>query len=644
MTFVALGLLVLAALIVPWWALATALGQRRRIRHLEERLARLEREAAGRGAALVAVPAPDAPAPAPPPQPIPFERPAAAAPAPATTPPGAPAPATRAATTATPAGRSIEQVIGGLWLQNVGAVLLLLGVFFLILWGYTSGRFGPGVLVVAGVALGLALGWRGDRLTKSVPAFGHALIGVGLGVVYLAFYLGHFTLHALDLRAAFALLALVSLGTVATGLFYRSQTVAALGVLGAFAPQLLATWLPMQGFSLAPLQMLAYLAAVNAAVFALAAREAWGTLDLATLLLTTSTWLLSYHDLRWGWGVQAGLCALYAGLGLAALPRLAAEPGRVRAVHVAVVTLAPLAFLAAAWPFIVYVTPAAGGALLAAMALAWLLAAVWVEPRRADEQLWRPLIGAAVVFLTAALQRAVGTESTPMVWCVEGFALVWIGLRWRGWLRACGYGVAFLGALRVFVMLATDTGWSNDLMPVLYPGGIRNLAALAALVATAVVIGRRRAALSVTERTVARLWTAGVNLLVLVWSAVEASHLAHALHGTGGRWARPPSITGLPAAQEMRMLAPVVTSAAWVAQAIVLLALGWRQDEAFLRWLGLGLFGFTVVKFVFFDLQNVDVFWRFLIAIVVGAALLAVSYLYQRRVRLGGGSTPRPDR
>ena len=60
---------------------------------------------------------------------------------------------------------------------------------------------------------------------------------------------------------------------------------------------------------------------------------------------------------------------------------------------------------------------------------------------------------------------------------------------------------------------------------------------------------------------------------------------------------------------------------------------GWIRSSAFLRWMGLGLFGVTVLKFLIADLQTVDIFWRFLTALVVGAALLAVSYAYQRRTR-----------
>jgi uncharacterized membrane protein len=83
----------------------------------------------------------------------------------------------------------------------------------------------------------------------------------------------------------------------------------------------------------------------------------------------------------------------------------------------------------------------------------------------------------------------------------------------------------------------------------------------------------------------------------------------------------------------VRTLGAALTSAAWLVEALVLLALGWTRSVAFLRWAGLALIGATVLKFAFYDLASADVFWRFLTAIAAGAAMLAVSYAYQRQAR-----------
>src|SRR5207344_2576517 len=191
---------------------------------------------------------------------------------------------------------TLEQWIGSVWLQNVGSVLVLVGVFLMILWGYTSGRVGPLVLVVSGVLLGLTLIWRGDRVARTVEPFGHALIGIGLGVAYLTLYLGHVRLGVLPSWAAFAALVVVSFGSVLAGMRYRVQTIAALGVIGAFLPFFMATWLPLGGLWMNPAGLLAYLAVVNAFVLVMSARSGWSGLDITGLLLGTVAWIWSFHS------------------------------------------------------------------------------------------------------------------------------------------------------------------------------------------------------------------------------------------------------------------------------------------------------------------------------------------------------------
>ena len=765
-------------LVAPWWAVFEVRRMRRELRALRERLDLLETCASAGVEPIAVVPPPTVVSETRPREPLPEPIPlvaqvAATAPAPPTPPHPALPPAPRPAFDSSRA----EELVGSVWLQNVGAVLLLLGVFFLILWGYTTGRFGPGVLVAAGVALGFALAWRGDRMARTLPLFGHALIGVGLGTIYLSLYLGHFTLHALPASAAFVSLPLVSIGSVAVGLRYRVQTIATLGVIGAFVPQLLAAWIPLKGFSMSPPGLLGYLAAVNAVVFLLAARAGWSGLDLAALFLSAVTWMAQFTHAPWGWGVQAGLSALFVALGLSPLPRLLQREGSVRGIDLAVIAVAPFFLVAASWPLLASAPRASSAAFLVSLAITYLLAALWADARRSERDLWRPLTGAAVVFLTAALERALGREHTPMAWCVEGTLLLWLGLRERGtWLRVCGYAVSLIGALWTLARAFWPGDWDPQLLPAFHPAGVRSLVATLAVLGAGWLLGRGRRHLTADERHLPELWSGLGNLLLLAWTGREAYHLAVALEGEGGRWAQagapdqrlpmlvaslmglvwlahsliligvgrrpgrgflracghaagalgalvlfaghslpdgwsndqPPilhpvgvitlvsigliaaiavtlatarallganerrtpevwtaaasllmlawigleashlarSIEGIPgvwarhlpgesrqALMRVRVLAASFTSAGWLLQALLLLTLGWVRGSAFLRWAGLGLAGITVLKFLVVDLQTVDVFWRFLTAIVVGAALLGVSYAYQRRAR-----------
>ena len=135
-------------------------------------------------------------------------------------------------------------------------------------------------------------------------------------MVYLSLYLGHFTLRVLPVWLAFGLLTLVSFASIATGIRYGAQAVAALGVVGAFVPQFLAAWIPLKGFPMTPAGLIAYLAVVSLVVFGLATRPGWSGLNLAALLLAAFTWTATFTGPTWGWGIEIALATLFALLGL----------------------------------------------------------------------------------------------------------------------------------------------------------------------------------------------------------------------------------------------------------------------------------------------------------------------------------------
>lgn len=780
-----IGIVVLGAVFAfPVIVFIRLAAMNRRVEALEREVARLrsleapasapapELAAAPPGEPAAVIPsARPAPGPAPPP-PAPVLEPAAASPAPGPPPPGLTSPH------APPArldASGLEQLVGGIWLQNLGSVVLLLGVFLMIVWGYTTHRFGPQVLVAGGVAFGLALAWRGDRLARRTPRFGHALIGLGLGVVYLTLYLGYIRLHVLGAGGALALLALVSFGAIATGLRYRVQAIAAFGVIGAFLPQFMARWLGLPGYEIAPPFLLGYLATIDLLVFALAARAGWSGLDLAAILLSAATWLAAFGRPEWGWPVQAGLAALFTVLGLAPLPRLVRVEGRVRSLDLAVVAVAPLAMLAASAPFLSWADRGQVAMLLFTLALVMLCAALWVDAHRPERDLWVPLTAAAALFVTAALERAIGPTYTALAWMAEGVVLLLLGLRARGgWLRAMGHLVlaagtfallerlnraawasgawwfssgsvlrdlacivalltaagrlrqgrahlvgaerhmaglwtvvghallawwfsnearhltdvltepggrfqplsppvgislgarrdalatgfsavawlaqatvlawrgtrgtftlrvcaAALGLLALLTLaIRPDRAWWTDLRPFVHAAGLLDLLAVALMAAVALRFASERARLQASERRWGEAWATAASLLLMLWSVRETRHLAQSL-------LRPELLAAAPVAPGLlrreHALGAAFASVAWLVQAVALLVLGWVRDSAFLRWSGLTLLGLTLFKFLVFDLQTVDVFWRFLTAIAVGAAMLAFSYAYQRRSR-----------
>ena len=674
----------------------------------------------------------------------------------------------------------LEQLIGGIWLQNVGSVLLLLGTFFLILWGYTQGKIGPEILVAAGVALGIVLAWRGDRIAQTLRPLGHALLGVGLGVVYITIYLGHFRMGVLPEWMTFVLLALLSFLTVDIGLRREQAVIASLGVAGAFVPLLMAP-VPGSGFHLASRDLIGYFAVVNAVVFALTAARGWSGLVLMALAFTTITWGIHTAGTTWGFPIQLGLSALYLALGMAPVIRLVRSPNPVRGVDLAVVASAPMLLLVGSVSYFAATKGTTTGGLLAALGIVNLIAAAWVDSRRSERDLWRPLTAAATIFIAAALERLLANEYVSLAWCVEGAVLVWLGLAPRGgWLRGLGYGISVLAVLRILIVSGTYDPTAGGGFGIVNGSALRDLLCLVALLVVSDRIGRRRESLSVAEQSVPGLWVAVVNALIMLWFYREAPHIARLIAGPGtpvpiatspwapvappaavvdrmlvlplvwilhtaalallaaarrapflrhvgyavgaagallflqavndGRywregdlpvlypagiltllcvvgfvamasflWSRrhslasgerrapetavivanvamllwtareaghvafaisPGAVLTPTANKSTAMLAAGIMSAAWILQAAALLAIGWVRGSAFHRWTGLALIGLTLSKFVLFDLQRIDVFWRFVIALGVGAVLLLFSFVYQRRNRSARAVAP----
>jgi len=230
---------------------------------------------------------------------------------------------------------------------------------------------------------------------------------------------------------------------------------------------------------------------------------------------------------------------------------------------------------------------------------------------------------------------ALGLAITCLAWTAQAVWLAWNGTRTRRVaVRAMALGfvsLAMLGSMAALRGFADP--WSLDWLPVFHLPGLLHLSALGLVVATAVRLAKHRAALTDFDRRLPELWALSAAFMMLLWTSREADHIARALIGLPGPAADPnPNVTS-GAIDRRAALAPVFTSIGWLAQALATTAIGWWRHSPFLRWMGLALVALTAIKFVLLDLAGTDPFWRFLTAIAVGAVMLAMSWVYQRRRR-----------
>jgi uncharacterized membrane protein len=182
-----------------------------------------------------------------------------------------------------------EERIGTRWVVWVGGLTLALGGFFLVRYSIDAGLVGPAVRVTLGGLFALALlavgEWSRRRESiaqiaalpiANIPAM---LTAAGTAVAFATVYAAYALYDFLPPPAAFVLLGLVALGTLAAALLH-GPALAGLGIAAAFVtPVLVSSGEPNYW------ALYIYLAVVTAAAFALARIRLWRWLAVTTIVL-----------------------------------------------------------------------------------------------------------------------------------------------------------------------------------------------------------------------------------------------------------------------------------------------------------------------------------------------------------------------
>src|SRR5215208_3189105 len=81
------------------------------------------------------------------------------------------------ATVATAPDESLEERIGGRWLQHAGLIVLLLGIAFFLRYAFEHEWLSPAIRVALGIATGVGMAWGGITLASRYRAYGLLLAG-----------------------------------------------------------------------------------------------------------------------------------------------------------------------------------------------------------------------------------------------------------------------------------------------------------------------------------------------------------------------------------------------------------------------------------------------------------------------------------
>jgi uncharacterized membrane protein len=353
-------------------------------------------------------------------------------------------------------------ISGGNPIVRFGVIILFFGVAFLLRYAAEHSHLTIEDRLI-GVAIGaialLALGWCWRRTYRT---YAMALMGGGVGVLYLTVFTAYRNYALLSPAAAFALLASIGGLSALLSILLDSMAFAALGSIGGYlAPVLAAT--PRADH----LALFSYYALLNLVVAGIAWYRSWRPLNLIAFLFTYGVgiaWgVLRYRpeDLHTGEPFLILFFLMFVFIAVAfAFSRVAQRGDYIDGALVfgtPTITMGLQAGMLHAVPYALAWTALTLSAFY--LLLAWAL-----NRRRAPVRLLvESFIALALAFATLAIPLALEDRWTGAAWALEGAAVLWIGVRQERRLAVLGGIVLQLAAAAAYLLdvhaLRDRSGW-----------------------------------------------------------------------------------------------------------------------------------------------------------------------------------------
>jgi uncharacterized membrane protein len=181
-------------------------------------------------------------------------------------------------------GGLFERLLAGKLLIWLGGVALVLAAIFLIRYSIEIGLMTPAARMIAAAIFGFALLGAGEyaragRLADE-PRIAQALVGAGIAVLYATAYGSHILYQLLDTSMASGAMLSVTAAALILALRHGAPT-AVMGLIGGFLTPVL-----VGNANSGAVPLLAYLALLDMAVFAIAWRRGWTWLAAAAVGLS----------------------------------------------------------------------------------------------------------------------------------------------------------------------------------------------------------------------------------------------------------------------------------------------------------------------------------------------------------------------
>jgi uncharacterized membrane protein len=231
-------------------------------------------------------------------------------------------------------------------------------------------------------------------------------------------------------------------------------------------------------------------------------------------------------------------------------------------------------------------------------------------------------LAVAIGFVTIAIPIRLNAHWITIGWFVEAGVLLWVANRIRSdFLNVFALAALVLG---VFRLLAIDNFQSTQLIL-----NMRMATYAVAVAVLAIVSWYASQRDDDTARTIAAVSIVAVNALALIALSREVADYftwqVNPYRQSAAQWQ-----SAYSEIRRIQIERDFTYSALWMAYGAMLMVIGFLRSSAFVRWQALVLIAATIGKVFVYDVSELDRGYRIISFIVLGALLLAISFVYQR--------------
>lgn len=504
----------------------------------------------------------------------------------------------------------LEFHIGGTWLNRIGVVALILGLALFLKFSFDKQWIGPTTRILLGILAGLTMLFLGEKLRPRYLKYAAGLLGGGSLALFFSVFAAYQFYHLIAPVFAFLFLVIVMAYTVFMAVRHRSLPIGILGIIGGYAAPFL-----IHADQSSLWTLFSYLTLLTAGVLAVSIYKKWPVFQYLSFLFNQFIFAFVWFVSMWG-GMAGNLAPFFSyAIALFVLYLGVATVYNIRTQKKATLWDSGLITLNA-FAFFLWSTTLLEETVFRDYPgyYAVLLALLYIYLGRFAHRLMREdksqvysLFGVAFVLITLAVRLQISEFYIGLAWLFESIALIFIAQKLASRPMAySGLAVLGLGLLVTALYLIDLTGSRTFFF---------NAPTLLLFASLAAVFAATRLLRNMPLKREIGIALQGL-LLVLIFAGLSAEnhHFFQLLPIQSFLSPEQLSLSGL-----------------WLIYAVSLFLYGMYKDNRYYRYAALGLLGMIVVKAFFVDLSKLATLFKILLFLVLGFALLGISYLYQKK-------------